>query len=82
MVLGNVVINNNSTYCSFLAKKGEGMKEKYPIPKYCKKDCLFRDKKAKYMPACQYYSIVKVEGNCDNLNNGIDDRVCKTYKNA
>lgn len=26
----------------------------YPIPKWCKKDCYFRDKKAKFMPACQY----------------------------
>ena len=49
-------------------------KEKYPIPEWCKADCIFRDKKAKYMPACQYpfkldISRTKMAG-----------AVCLTYK--
>jgi len=37
------------------ARPGGGlMKKEYPIPEFCKADCMYRDKKAKYMPACQY----------------------------
>lgn len=57
------------------------MKEKYLIPIYCKTDCIFRNKKARYMPACQYFGQLKIEGDCDNLIEGIDNRVCKTYRN-
>ena len=44
-------------------------KEKYPIPDFCKADCRFRDKEAKYMPACQY-----------PFQLDIDNDKCNTYK--
>jgi len=38
---------------------------KDPIPDWCKKDCIFRDKKAKFMPACRYpFKLRVTEGKC------------------
>jgi len=34
---------------------------KTPIPKWCKKDCFYRDKKAKYSPACTAPHILHVQ---------------------
>lgn len=47
------------------------MKEKYPIPKWCKEDCIFRDKKAKYMPACMYGFKLDVD---------VQKEICHTYR--
>jgi hypothetical protein len=47
-------------------------KEQYPIPDFCKVDCYFRNKKAKYMPACEYACQVDIK----EVNG---QRVCKTY---
>ena len=41
------------------------------IPEWCKKDCYFRDKKAKYMPACQYGFRLKFDSETGK---------CLTYK--
>ena len=49
-------------------------KGKYPIPDWCKKNCVFRDKKAKYMPACNY--VRKLNFTKDSGGNV----VCLTYR--
>ena len=43
------------------------------IPQWCKKDCKFRDVKARKMPACQYFgklNLIMVE----------NKSVCLSYK--
>ncbi|MGA2160087.1 MAG: hypothetical protein ABSG90_12855 [Dehalococcoidia bacterium] len=47
------------------------MKKEYPIPEFCKADCMYRDKKAKYMPACQYAFKLAVDEKGEK---------CLTYK--
>ena len=37
--------------------------KKYPIPEHCKADCKYRDKKAKFMPACQYPCQLDIKDN-------------------
>ena len=40
-------------------------KEEYPIPEWCKEDCIYRDPKAKFMPACQYpFKLIVKNGEC------------------
>lgn len=46
---------------------------KNPIPKYCKANCKYRDKKATQNPACQYNSQLVIE----QENNVL---ICKAYK--
>ncbi len=45
------------------------MKKKTEIPEWCKKDCKFRDEKAKYMPACQFSEMLEVRND-----------ICYSYK--
>ncbi len=49
-------------------------KEKYPIPEWCKTDCIFRDPKAKFMPACQYPCGLDIKRDKEG------GAVCLTYK--
>jgi len=41
--------------------------EEMQIPTWCKSDCKFRDKDAKYMPACTYGGtlIISRKGVCE-----------------
>ena len=45
-----------------------------PIPEWCKKDCKFRDPKAKRMPACQFPGQLEVKTLTDI------GMVCNSYK--
>lgn len=47
----------------------ERWKEKEPIPNCCKEDCIFRDSRAKYMPACQYRGKLIIK-----------DEICQIYR--
>ena len=49
-------------------------KEKHPIPDWCKKDCAFRDEKAKYIPACTY------GGKLNIIEDSGGRMVCLTYR--
>jgi len=47
------------------------MKNKYPIPIWCKEDCKFRDKKTEQMPACFFPSRLDVN---------TEKNICNSYR--